>query len=84
MYQASQVALMVKNPHVKRCRFDPWVRKILSGGGHVNPIPVFLPGESRGERRVTVHRIAKSWTQVKQLNTHAHTSYTLEHISFSQ
>ena len=30
---ASQVALMLKNSpanigHVKRCRFDPWVRKI--------------------------------------------------------
>ena len=33
----------------RRCRFDPWVRK-TPGGGHGNPLPVFLPGESHGQR----------------------------------
>jgi hypothetical protein len=37
------------------------------------PTPVVLPGESHGQRslRATVHRIAKSQTQLKQLNMHA-------------
>ena len=32
-------------------------------GGH-GPIPIFLPGESHGERslRTTTHGVAKSWT----------------------
>ena len=33
--------------------------------------PVLFPGESqdRGVRLATVHRVAKSWTQLKQLST---------------
>ena len=33
----------------KRCRFDPWVRKIL-WRRKGQPAPVLLPGESRGQR----------------------------------
>ena len=33
----------------KRRRFDPWVRKI-PGEGHGKPPPVFLSGESHGQR----------------------------------
>ena len=33
----------------KRCRCDPWVRKI-PGGGHGNPLQIFLPGESHSRR----------------------------------
>ena len=33
----------------KRCRFDPWVRKI-PGERHGKPPPVFLSGESHGQR----------------------------------
>ena len=33
----------------KRCRFDPWVGKI-PWIGKWQPIPVFLPGKSRGQR----------------------------------
>ena len=42
----------------------PWRRKW-------KPTPVFLPGESHGQRawRATVHEVEKSWTQ---LSTHAH------------
>ena len=33
----------------KRCRFDPWVRKI-PWRKEWQPTPAFLPGESRGQR----------------------------------
>ena len=33
----------------KRCGFDAWVRKILWRGAW-HPTPVFLPGESHGQR----------------------------------
>jgi len=51
---ASQVELVVKNPPanagaIKRCGFDPWVRKIPWRRAQ-QPIPVFLPGESPGQR----------------------------------
>ena len=50
---ASQVALEVKNPPDnagdKRCRINPWVRK-ASWSRKWQPTPVFLPGESRGQR----------------------------------
>ena len=44
---------MVKNPatnagDIKRHRFYPWVRKILSRK-KCQPTPVFLPGESHGQ-----------------------------------
>ena len=41
------------------------------GGGHANSIR-FLPEESHGQRSVaTVHRVAKSRTQLNLLSTHA-------------
>ena len=51
---ASQVALVVKNPPVraggrKRHGFDPWVKKI-PWRRKWQPVPVFLPGESQGQR----------------------------------
>ena len=51
---ASQVALVVKNlpanaGRYKRCKFDPWVRKIPWRRAR-QPTPVFLPGESHGQR----------------------------------
>ena len=38
-----------------------------SGGGHGNPTPVLFFGESHGQRvwRATVHRVTKSWIQLK-------------------
>jgi len=51
---ASLVAQLVKEParqcrRHKRCRFDPWVRKI-PGRREWQPTPQFLPGESHGQR----------------------------------
>ena len=47
---------MVKNPaanagDIKRHRFDPWVRKIPWRQAW-QPTPVFLPGESQGQRNL--------------------------------
>ena len=51
-----QVALVVKNPPAsagdgghKRCGFHPWVGKIPRSGAR-QLTPVFLPGESHGQR----------------------------------
>ena len=62
---------MVKNPPANAGDqgFSPWVRKIL-WRREWQPTPVFLPGESipwteeptdkyHGQRRATVHRVAK-------------------------
>ena len=35
----------------RRCRFDSWIRKI-PGSRNYQPIPVFLPGKSRGWRNL--------------------------------
>ena len=55
----------------KRCGFDPWVGKIPWRRAW-QPIPVFFPGESHGQRSLvgyTVHRVPKSQTWLKQLST---------------
>ena len=56
----------------QRCRFDPWVRKI-PWRRKWQPPPIFLPGESQGQRslRATIHRVTKSQTQLKQLSKQA-------------
>ena len=51
---ASQVALVVKNPLAnagrrRGCIFHPWVKKI-PWRREWQPTPVFLPGESHGQR----------------------------------
>ena len=45
----SVVKMCLECRSCKRCRIDLWVGKI-PGGGHGNPTPVFLPGESHGQR----------------------------------
>ena len=52
--------------------FSPWVGKI-PWRRQWQLTPVFLPGESHGQRSLagyTVHRVAKSRTRLKQLNVH--------------
>ena len=56
---ASQVALVIKEPTCqcrrrKRRRFGPWVRKIPWRRAR-QPTPVFLPGESHGQRSLAGH-----------------------------
>ena len=71
---ASQVALVVKSPPAKAGDLRgtgsiPWRRAWQS-------TPVFLPGESHGQRSLagyTVHGVSKSLTRLKQLSTQART-----------
>ena len=53
----------------KRLRLDPWVRKIPWRRAWQRT-PLFLPGEYHRQRacRATVHRVAKSQTQLKWLS----------------
>ena len=55
----------------RRPRFIPWVRKIPLRRKW-QPTPVFLPGESRGQRSwwTTVHRVAKNQTQLSDFHFH--------------
>ena len=60
----------------RRCGFSPWVRK-MPWRRKWQPTPVFLPGESRGQRSLagyTVHGVAKSQTRLSAYAcTHTHT-----------
>ena len=58
----------------KRCRFIPWVRKI-PWRGEWQPTPVFLPGESHGQRSLVGytpwdHKVRPKWSDLasKQAN----------------
>ena len=53
----------------KRCRFDPWLRKI-PWDREWQPTPVFLPGKIPWIEEPTVRGVAKSWTRLKQLHVH--------------
>ena len=55
----------------KRYRFNPWTGKI-PWRRIWQPTPIFLPEEPHEQRslQATVHRVAKSQTQMKQLSTH--------------
>ena len=53
-----------KNLQCRRPGFNPWVRNI-PWREESQPTPVFLPGESHGQRSLagyTVHGVAKSQT----------------------
>ena len=56
----------------KNCGFDPWIGKIPWRRAQ-QPTPVFLPGESHGQRSLEGYslRVAKSRTQLKCLSMHA-------------
>ena len=77
--RASQVVLVVKNlpanaRGIKRRGFDPWVGKTPWRRAW-RPTPVFLPGESLGQRSLAgypgVHSVAMSRTRLKRLSTDA-------------
>ena len=73
--QSSQVAPVVKNPpansgDIKDVGWIPGSRR-SPGGGHGNPLQYSCLKNpmDRGAWQATVHRVAKSWTQLKQLST---------------
>ena len=75
---ASQVALVVKNlpanaGDVRVVGSIPGSRR-SPGGGHGNPLQYSCLENSmdRGAWWATVHRLTKSWTRLKRLNTHMH------------
>ena len=62
---ASGKELSCQCRRLRRCRFDPLVRKIPWRRAW-QPTPVFLPGESHEQRSLAiVHRVAKSWILLK-------------------
>ena len=89
-FGASQVMLMVKNPLLSarntRCGFSPWVGKTPWRRAW-QPSPVFLPGESHGERslQATAHGLAQRWAWMKELSPHAWVAcwlwYMVSHLS---
>ena len=58
----------------KRCRFDPWVRKIPWRRMPWQPTPVFLPGESHGQRSLADY---SPWGCKESDTTERLTLYTL-------
>ena len=77
-FGASQMAQVVNNLHkecrrLRRCGFDPWVRKI-AWRRKWQPTPVFLPGKFHGQRSLVGY---SPWSQQESdmtewLSTHAH------------
>ena len=73
---ASQLALMVKNllahaGDIRDVSLIPGSERSL-GGGHGNPSQYSCLENpmDRGAWQATVHRVTKSWTQLKQLSMH--------------
>ena len=67
----------------KRHGFEPSIGKILWRRAS-QPTPVFLPGESYGQRSLEGYssQVAKSRTQLKRLSTHA-CIYIYVHIKYT-
>ena len=78
---ASQAMLVVKNPtanaeDVREVGSIPGSKR--SSGGGCSNLPQYFCLENPMDReawRATVHRVAKSWTQLKQLSMHACTCF---------
>ena len=76
---ASWVALVIKNPPANaedvRQVFEPWVRKIPWRRAWP-PIPVFLPGESHGQRSLAGYSpwSCKVWDTTEATEHAVHTS----------
>ena len=70
MVQRERIRLQFMRP--REHKFNPWVRKI-PWRRKWQFTPVFLPGESRGQRWATVHEVAKSGTTTEWLNNHHQT-----------
>ena len=63
---------------LKRCWFDPWIRKI-PWGRKWQPTLVFLPGESHGQRSLVRYSTCspKELDTMKRLSTHKHDPGTM-------
>ena len=74
---------LVKNLIAKcgRPGFDPWVGKIPWRREWL-PIPVFLPGESHGQRSLVVQGVAKGPTGLSNFHFHFSPSETISVIRF--
>ena len=55
----------------KRCKFDPWVRKISLEEGMATMCSGQENPTDKGAAWATVHSVAKNQTQLKRLSTHA-------------
>ena len=86
LFGASQVVLVVKtlpaNAGDKRdAGLIPGLGRSL-GEGNGNPLQYsYLENPTdRGTWWATVHRVAKSWIRLKQLNTHTHIHIRITHL----
>ena len=51
----------------RRLRFDPWVRK-MPWRRAWQPTPVFVPGESHGQRSLQGHRVKHDWSDLARIH----------------
>ena len=70
---------------LQRSWSDPWVRKI-PGGRHNNPLQCSCLENptDRGAWRATVHRLAKSWTRLKQLSVCMYVLFVNRFVQLNQ
>ena len=70
----------------RRQGLDPWVKK-TPWRRKWQPTPIFLPGESHGQRSLedyTVHRVPRSQTRLKWLSIHACMPITALYVNSQQ
>ena len=77
-------ACQCKRP--RRCRFNPWVGKI-SWSRKWQPTPVFLPGESYGQKslvgyRLGSQRVRRNWSDLPCTHLSRGEPWVLYHIDF--
>ena len=71
-WKTSQAALVVKNPPAnagswKRHGFDHWIGKLPWRRAR-QPTPMFLPGESHGQRCLEGHRVRHDWSDLARIH----------------
>ena len=61
-YRDSQLGFACQCKRQKRCKFNPWVRKIpWRRNGHPLQYPCLENPMDRGALQATVHGVSKSW-----------------------
>ena len=61
----------------KGCEFDPWVGKI-PWGRKWHPIPLYLPGESHGQRSLVVYNLRGC--KESDITEHREEMVTYQHV----